>query len=156
MFPQRFVQIAAAATLLAAVLGAMAQADDGDPAGLNTASIRVIDGDSFAVGAVRYRLHGWDAPEARRPRCNGLSCKRWCIGERRKGEAATAALRALLDGAGAVRIAPVDGRDIYSRHLAILLIDGRDAGALLAARGLAKPSLDGARADWCTFNHGRN
>ena len=41
-------------------------------AGVASANIRVIDGDTFDLGSQTIRLHGIDAPE-RGQRCNGFS-----------------------------------------------------------------------------------
>lgn len=112
------------------------------PADIDAADIRVIDGDTIEWRDEKWRLIGWDAPEISRPKC---------IGERRKGEAATRRLRAMIDGATIIRIENRQGADFYGRRLATVAIDGQDAGALLAAEGLAKPAPDGHRQDWCTF-----
>lgn len=105
------------------------------------AGIRVIDGDTIERGGVHYRLLGWDAPEIFRPKC---------IGERRKGQAATARLRALIDAAGTIRIVDSGEEDFFRRELASLMLDGVNAGYLLSREGLAKWSPDGSRQDWCT------
>lgn len=130
----------AAAALLLGLLASQAHAEDP-----SANEIRVIDGDTVEWRGTHYRLAHWDAPEIFRPKC---------IGERRKGRAATARLREMIDAAGAIEFANIQPEpDFFGRTVADLVLDGRVAGAMLAAEGLAKWSDDGSRQDWCTFVH---
>lgn len=120
------------------------------PPTLQAQHIRLIDGDTIKWRGERYRLQGWDAPETRPGQFK-------CIGERRKGDRATAALRQLIDGAEHLQLAGISRqKDFFGRHLATLYADGADAGEVLASQGLAKPSPDGRQQDWCTFVHQRD
>lgn len=112
--------------------------------------IDVVDGDTIGWRGERYRFRNWDAPETRPGQFK-------CIGERRKGERATQALRHMIDSAARLRIVDASpGRDFFGRRLATLRVDGEDAGKVLAGQGLAKPSPDGRQQDWCTFVHPRD
>ncbi|MFG1466677.1 thermonuclease family protein [Xanthobacter sp. DSM 24535] len=124
--------------LLAALLAATpALALDGN-------RLRVIDGDTVALGTEHIRLLDIDAPETAHPRCES---------ELVLGLAAKARLLELLRGR------PVEivrhGRDRYGRTLARLTVGGRDVGALLSADGLAiawRPGHDAwvdRAAHWC-------
>lgn len=104
----------------------------------------VHDGDTIRCGAQRVRLANIDAPElAGSERCSRASRRRlassrnpaWC--DTALGERSRAALAALV-ARGTVRLTPV-GRDHYGRLLARVSVNGRDAGAFLIARGLARP-----------------
>lgn len=89
---------------------------------------KLIDGDSFEIGAVGVRLFGVDAPEARQ------SCTRdghdWNC-----GDAAAAELRRLV-GARDVDCAPRD-RDSYDRIVAVCRVGGKDLGAEMVRAGFA-------------------
>lgn len=106
--------------------------------------LRVIDGDTVALGAEHIRLLDIDAPEISQPRCEA---------EAYLGLQAKARLKALLAGQD-VSIAR-DGRDRYGRTLARLTVSGRSVGAVLVAEGLAvtwEPGPAAYRArlkHWC-------
>lgn len=100
-------------------------------------AIRVIDGDTIAIGRERIRLSGIDAPETEQAKCRS---------ERRAGLAAKARVQDLI-GSSSVTLDRV-GRDIYGRTLAVVYVDGIDLGALLVAEGHARP-YGGRRKPWC-------
>lgn len=90
---------------------------------------RVLDGDTLAIGAVRVRLHGIDAPEL------AQTCPEPGGGEWACGEAASARLTALTRGRP-VLCAPRD-RDRYGRWVAVCRAGNVDLGARLVTEGLA-------------------
>lgn len=102
----------------------------------------VIDGDTvddLATG-VRYRLANIDAPET------GDNAK--CFRERQCGEASRWAAITLVRGAKIVSVVRTLRVDRHGRHVAFVLIDGKDLGDALVKRGLARP-WRGARERWC-------
>jgi micrococcal nuclease len=105
---------------------------------LDGAAVRVVDGDTIAIGRERIRLMGFDAPETHRPRC---------ARERRLGQRARARLAGLLRG-GEIGLQR-RGRDRYGRTLAVLAADGRDVAAIMIAEGLARPYHGERRKGWC-------
>lgn len=99
-----------------------------------------VDGDTVKVSATgqRLRLAAIDAPE-RHGRAE-------CLEEWLAAEAATRRLAELLAGAHVVWSGRSDG---WNRPLvAIVLPDGRDAGAVLVAEGLAR-DWTGQTGGWC-------
>lgn len=102
-----------------------------------TADLRVIDGDTFAIGGETIRIVGLDAPEL-----HGAHC-------RAEGMLAETARRMLVELLVAPRIDRV-GRDRYGRTLARVTIgDGRDVAAIMIAASLAVAYDGGRRIDWC-------
>lgn len=103
-----------------------------------TGPIRVIDADTFDIGAPStMRLLGIDAAEDAQT-CGGaggavVAC----------GAMATDAARALYEGRQAVCTA--HERDVYDRFLGTCRVDGRDVGADLVGRGLARRYRDDPR-----------
>lgn len=97
-------------------------------AGTFSGPVRVHDGDTFDVGAVRVRLHGVDAPELGQP-CTNPDGVRWDCGTWVAGQ-----VRARLDGR------KVDceklGEDRHGRTLARCALAGRDIGRMLVEEGL--------------------
>ena len=99
-------------------------------AGLARASVvRVIDGDTIEVGAVTYRLHGIDAPEA------GQSCRRaggktWAC-----GKASIALIESLVFGS----VVQCDNRgtDGYGRVIGVCRAGGVDINATMVRSGHA-------------------
>lgn len=93
---------------------------------------RVVDGDTLHDGRREtYRIENLDAPElGRRARCPY---------EAALAEAARAEVQRLIDAADRVEAVESGRRDRYDRNLARIEVDGRDLGALLIARGLARP-----------------
>lgn len=99
----------------------------------------VHDGDSVRLcSGERVRLVGVDAPElAGSARCHpprGGRNPSWC--DPAAAQRARAALAAFLRS-GPVRIQRT-GLDRYGRTLARLTVNGKDAGQMLIARGLAR------------------
>jgi endonuclease YncB( thermonuclease family) len=91
--------------------------------------VSVVDGDTFAVGEVRVRLFGVDAPEAGQP-CRGadgraLDCGGWV----------TRQVRALYQGAEA-HCEALD-RDRYDRVVARCTVGGQDVARHMVSEGLA-------------------
>jgi endonuclease YncB( thermonuclease family) len=107
----------------------------------------VIDGDTIddRASGIRYRLANIDAPET------GDNAK--CHRERMRGEEATRAAIRLVRSAAQVQVRPTFRRDRYGRRVAFVLVDGRDLGEELMARGLAQP-WRGWRRKWCGPNGG--
>ena len=115
---------------------------------LEAVPVRIIDGDTFALGDETIRLADIDTPE--------LDGK--CDAERNLARIAGARLAALLSshpwairrertGKGEIRT------DRYRRTLAVLLTPAPDGtlvsiGQILVAEGLAVP-WEGRRHDWC-------
>lgn len=91
--------------------------------------VRVIDGDTIDVGAVRIRLHGIDAPERDQP-CTTTSGQNWAC-----GDWVTRQVRDLFEGTQA-RCAQVD-TDRYGRVVARCAARGRDIGQTLVQGGIA-------------------
>lgn len=75
--------------------------------------VRVIDGDTVAVGAARYRVQGLDAPE--------VGGRALCPREAALGEAATRAAQTLLAASERVEITTFR-RDRYGREVADLAL----------------------------------
>lgn len=129
-------------SLPALALLAMITAAHAEP--VPAASIRVIDGDSLAIGPRVMRLLDIDAPEATRPRC---------LAERMLAAKAKARVRELLRGV--VEIHRSGRRDYYRRDLVRVTVDGEDLGSILLREGLAIEYRPGgearaARAEhWC-------
>lgn len=105
---------------------------------------RVHDGDTIRLcSGERIRLANIDAPElAGSERCSAASRRRlqssrnpsWC--DFNRGRQSRDALAAFL-ATGTVRVLR-QGTDHYGRTLARLTVNGRDAGAWLISRGLAR------------------
>ena len=102
------------------------------------ASPQVHDGDSLRCGSERIRIANIDAPELDgSPKCQGPRRPRsaWC--DPAAGEAARQALAALIAGGRRVTIVRT-GTDAYGRTLALVQVDGIDAGEWLIKQGLAR------------------
>jgi endonuclease YncB( thermonuclease family) len=93
------------------------------------AEVRVVDGDTFDLDGVRYRINGIDAPEAGQ-KCLTKTGRDWSC-----GRAATDALFALLDGAD-VRCEDLV-TDEYGRIVGACTADGRDVGSAMVRMGMA-------------------
>ena len=106
--------------------------------------VRVIDGDTVAIGQERLRLLNIDAPETSSPRCPA---------EAAAGERATTRLKELT--AGGVMVVRSGDRDRYGRTLGRLVVGTRDVGDILLSEGVALPWEPGRRAweerrrHWC-------
>ena len=94
-----------------------------------TGDVRVIDGDTIAIGETRIRLEGIDAPET------AQTCKRKWFGTWPCGTAATEALSRLI-GSKPVSCEP-GGLDKYGRTLAVCFVDGHDINAQMVRQGYA-------------------
>jgi endonuclease YncB( thermonuclease family) len=99
------------------------------PGGPLTGDVRVIDGDTIAIGETRIRLEGIDAPES------AQTCRRKWFGWWSCGTAATAALTDMI-GTKPVSCEP-RGLDKYGRTLAVCFVDGRDLNAQMVRQGYA-------------------
>ncbi len=119
----------------AAILSAMAH---GAP--IEARAIRVIDGDTVAVGTAHFRLVGFDTPE-KGPRAR-------CPAERELANRAAARLRQIIAAGGAdleeVACSCRPGTQgtpacNYGRRCGILTAAGRDVGPILITEGLARP-----------------
>ena len=91
-----------------------------------TGTARVLDGDTFQIGAVRIRVWGVDAPEGRQT----------CLDRGRSypcGRMATQALRNRIDG----RVVRCEERDRDGRIIALCHSNGEDVGAWLVRSGWA-------------------
>lgn len=101
-------------------------------------SWRIVDADTLALGGLRYRLWGVDAPELATP----------------EGKAARAAVLALADGRP-IRCTPVPGaRDRYGRIVARCTVGGVDLARWLVNHGHARPMCryGGAEYGDCPIN----
>lgn len=94
-----------------------------------TPEVRVVDGDTIELDGDRWRLQGFDAPEA------GQTCRDADGGEWACGEAATAALERLVS-TGTVSCTD-SGDDSYGRNLGSCSAGGVEFGAHLVREGHA-------------------
>ncbi|KQM21940.1 thermonuclease family protein [Novosphingobium sp. Leaf2] len=98
----------------------------------------VHDGDTLKrCDGQRLRLALIDAPEvAGSPSCQPRKrTTHWC--DNAKGQAAKAALQRFM-ASGPVTIKYIGQQDFYGRPLVKVIVDGKDAGDYLIARGLAR------------------
>lgn len=93
-----------------------------------TGRAKLIDGDSFEIGAKGIRLFGIDAPEGRQSCTRGGTT--WAC-----GDAAAAELRRLADGRS-LSCREKD-RDDYGRIVAVCRVGDTDLGAAMVRAGLA-------------------
>jgi len=91
--------------------------------------VRFDDGDTFLLDGKPVRILGIDTPEVRDPDVGILEDQPY-------GVAAAETTRALMTRARLLEWAP-DGRDIYGRRLAHVLIDGKLLAVALIERRLA-------------------
>ncbi len=100
-------------------------------------ALLVHDGDTVRCRNERIRLAAIDAPELPgSPSCHRAKrATHWCNNPKLAYRSRDA-LRAFLS-AGPVKIQRT-GRDRYGRTVARLTVNGRDAGAYLISRGLAR------------------
>lgn len=98
---------------------------------------QVHDGDSLRCGTERIRIQNIDAPELRgSPKCGARrGYTAWC--DYALGKRSGDALRALIASGHRVTIVR-SATDSYGRTLALVQVDGMDAGEWLIARGLAR------------------
>lgn len=98
-------------------------------------AFRVIEGDTVALGTLKIRLVGIEAPEMAQ-QCNGADGTLWeCAAE------AEDRIREMLRGAERVECFSND-RDNYGHYIASCQADGQDVGAQLVAEGLAWPERE--------------
>ncbi len=97
---------------------------------------RIHDGDTLWCGREKVRIVNIDAPElSGSPPCeDGRRFRAWC--DYAAGAASRGALRAMT-ARGQVTIERT-GIDRYGRTLAVVRVNGRDAGAELVRLGLAR------------------
>jgi endonuclease YncB( thermonuclease family) len=96
----------------------------------------VHDGDTIRCGAERVRIADIDAPELPdSPKCEGYR-SRWAWCDYALGYRSRDALRGFIAG-GQVRITR-QGVDRYGRTLALVSVNGVDAGRWLVSRKLAR------------------
>lgn len=99
----------------------------------------VVDGDTFWLDGLKYRIADIDTPEISQAQC---------AAERALGERATRRLAALLN-AGPFTLGAVDrDEDRYGRKLRLVYRDGTSLGDSLVAEGLAH-RWDGGKHPWC-------
>lgn len=101
--------------------------------------VRVIDGDTFALGEEHVRLENIDTPET--------GGRAECVFERDLAELATERARQWFHVANTARIERT-GTDCFGRTLALVSIDGADLGERLIADGLAV-QWAGRQHHWC-------
>ncbi len=99
----------------------------------------VVDGDTFWLEGVKYRIADINTPEIGSPQCPS---------EAQLGRRATERLTQLLN-AGPFTLARIDrDEDQYGRKLRIVERDGRSVGQQMVAEGLAH-EWRGRREGWC-------
>lgn len=99
----------------------------------------VVDGDTFWLDGVKFRIADIDTPEVGTPHCDA---------EARQGAMATQRLRELLS-AGPFDLAQVErDQDRYGRKLRTVMRDGQSLGMVLVGEGLAHEWL-GSKQSWC-------
>lgn len=115
---------------------------------LMCAQLIAVDGDTIKCDGVNMRdmgdgapfVSGYDTPEIYHPKCQQ---------ELELGRAAKGRMQELLSQPG-VQVRDSGKADRYKRPLVwVILPDGRSAGAVLIAEGLAAVWTPGYRADWC-------
>ena len=102
--------------------------------------VRVIDGDTIAVGETRYRLLGYDTPETKYAKCPE---------ERRLGNRATRRLKELIGNARGIELDVRWRTDKYGRKLARAFVFGQDVAHTMITESLARPYAGGKRGSWC-------
>lgn len=93
------------------------------------AEMRVVDGDTLANGATRYRLYGIDAPEA------GQSCQSKAGGTWPCGQQAIALMQSLVIGKDVT--CDNRGQDEYGRTLAVCNAGGVEIDGAMVDAGMA-------------------
>lgn len=116
----------------------VAQAEPAPDGRMQSAAVRVIDGDTFRYGGETIRIADIDTPELRAR----------CAHEARLAGQATDRLEDLL-GEGPFELNRVErDEDRHGRKLRIVTRDGRSLGDILVEEGLARPWA-GRREPWC-------
>ncbi|MBJ3783781.1 thermonuclease family protein [Devosia sp. MSA67] len=99
----------------------------------------VVDGDTFWLDGVKYRIADINTPEVSSPQC---------ASEADRGREAGLRLAELLNE-GPFTLAPADrDEDRYGRKLRVVERDGRSIGRQLVAEGLAH-EWQGRMEGWC-------
>lgn len=140
--PTRSIAFALTFGLLAAIAGWKLVEPANPFASADTivgADIRVIDGDTVALGEERIRILNIDTPES--------GGRAECPYERRLAAEAAERARELFRQAETVEVQR-DGVDRYERTLARVRLDGRDFGQVTVSENLAVPWA-GRQHDWC-------
>lgn len=106
---------------------------------LDLTTVRVIDGDTLAIGEERVRIENIDTPET--------GHRAECEYERLGAIAATEIARQRFATARSAHIQR-SGRDRYGRTLARISVDGADFGEWMIAGEHAVP-WSGRQHDWC-------
>lgn len=134
--------------VIGAIIGLAATRDRFVPPPLDdvpASALRVIDGDTVALGQEHIRLLHIDAPEIHHYHCT----EEWMAGLHAKAE-----LQQLIKDKR-VTIRRAKNLDPYGRTLAVLIVDNKEIGAILMADGLALPYKPGFIAHrertshWC-------
>lgn len=99
----------------------------------------VVDGDTFWLDAVKYRISDIDTPEISEPKCQE---------ELALGEAAKYRLLSLLNEGPFGLKAGLRDEDKYGRKLRAVYRGGLSLGDVLVEEGLARP-WTGQRMPWC-------
>ncbi len=99
---------------------------------------RVVDGDTLAIGSIKVRLQGIDAPETDQI-CLGADAQRWTCG-------ITARERLRQHLARREVSCVSQGQDRYKRTLAVCSVEGQDVNAWLVREGLALAYVQYSRA----------
>ena len=99
----------------------------------------VVDGDTFWLEGVRYRVADIDTPEVTEPQC---------AAERALGRKATERFANLLNAGPFELVAADRDEDRYGRKLRIVTRGGDSLGEVLVAEGLAH-RWDGGKHSWC-------
>lgn len=99
----------------------------------------VVDGDTFWLDGLKYRIADIDTPEVSQPACSA---------EKALGLRATDRLASLLNAGPFLLAAGDRDEDRYGRKLRIVTRDGASLGEALIAEGLAH-RWDGRKHPWC-------
>lgn len=99
----------------------------------------VVDGDTFWLDGIKYRISDIDTPETSEPRC---------AEEKALGEQATIRLQTLLNAGAFGLKAGMRDEDKYSRKLREVYRGGQSLGAQLVDEGLAHRWI-GFKQSWC-------
>ena len=107
--------------------------------GVSTRVTCVVDGDTFWLDGVKYRIADIDTPEISEPHC---------AEEKALGEQAKLRLQSLLNAGAFGLKAAMRDEDKYGRKLREVYRDGRSLGAQLVDEGLAHRWI-GFKQSWC-------
>lgn len=99
----------------------------------------VVDGDTFWLDGIKYRIADINTPEIGSPQCPE---------EARMGRLASQRLQELLSAAPFTLVNAGRDEDRYGRKLRVVERDGHSIGAQLVAEGLAE-EWRGTRGSWC-------